>query len=229
MMTTARVCGLIGSPRAHSTSQMLAHRILDPLAATGWQAETLRITAAVRAEARWATLEATVRAAQVVVLAFPLYVDTLPAGTTLALERLAASYRLQPPDPAQRWLAIVNCGFAEARHNDLALAICRQFARAAGVAWSGGVSIGGGGLLSGQPLEARGGMTRGLIQAFDGMVAALAEGRPVPEEAFALASRPLCPGWLYFTMANLGMLKVAYDHKVLFRLNARPYAEPAGS
>jgi len=215
---------LVGSPRAKSTSEMLARRLADGVQKHGWQVDVQRITVAMRKPERWAALEAQVRAADAVALVFPLYVDALPAETTQALERLAAVYQTQPPEQAQRWLAVVNCGFFEAKQNDIALAICREFTREAGVQWSGGLAIGGGGMFSGQPLEHYGNMTRHLVRAFDLTIDALAAETDLPAEALQLVRQPLFPAWMYFLMANLGMYKAAYDHHVLTRINAQPYA-----
>ena len=49
----------------------------------------------------------------------------------------------------------MNCGFAEAHHNDVALDIYRLFARDAGLHWAGGLAIGGGGMFAGKPLKRR--------------------------------------------------------------------------
>ncbi|MHB9023812.1 MAG: hypothetical protein ACYC7E_06490 [Armatimonadota bacterium] len=107
--------------------------------------------------------------------------------------------------------------------DDTGLAICRQFAHEAGLRWSGGLAIGGGGALGGQPLAQRSGMVRHITDAFDMVIAALQSGLEIPEEAFALARKPLMPGWMYFSMANLSMYKAAMDNHVLRRIHAQPY------
>ena len=50
--------------------------------------------------------------------------------------------------------ALANCGFPEAHHNRTALEICAQFAAAAGMTWAGGLALGAGGAVHGQPLSA---------------------------------------------------------------------------
>ena len=221
-MPETRVLNLIGSPRVQSTSEKLACYLTDDLAARGWQVETQQVAPALRRE-RWEGLEERIRAADIVVLAFPLYVDALPGELTQALERLASSYRQRPPSPRQRWLAIINCGFVEGRQNDIAVAICGQFAREAGVTWSGGLTIGGAGGLSGHDLDKMGGMVRHLTSALALVREALFTGVEIPAEAFQLARQRFCPPWLYFLMANTGMYLGAYHHHVLRRINARPY------
>lgn len=69
--------------------------------------------------------------ADLVTLAFPLYVDSLPAPVIEGLER-AAHRRGRERTRRQLFTAIANCGFPEAHHNATALAICDRFAREAG-------------------------------------------------------------------------------------------------
>jgi hypothetical protein len=105
----------------------------------------------------------------------------------------------------------------------VALDICRQFARETGLIWSGGLAIGGGGCIGGRPLKELGGMMRYVTQAFDLAIEALHAGKEIPPEALSLTRQQAFPAWLYFSMANLGMLKGALDHHNLWRINARPY------
>jgi len=49
-------------------------------------------------------------------------------------------------------VAIANSGFPEAEHSQTALEVCRLFARQVGFDWAGGLAMGGGGMVSGQPL-----------------------------------------------------------------------------
>lgn len=218
-MAEKQLLVLIGSPRMGSTSAHLALPFIDGLTARGWITRSLRITAALRTPKAWTELESAYRAADVVLIASPLYVDALPAPVIRALERLAAM--ADPPAPGL--LAIINSGFIEAHQNDVALAILEEFARETGARWLGGFALGGGGALGGQSLMKMGGMTAHLLRAFEMTVAALADGTPIPEEAQTLVRRRLMSRWLYCTIANLGMLKAAMDHGALWRIHARPY------
>jgi hypothetical protein len=104
--------------------------------------------------------------ADLVVPAFPLYVDSLPAPVIRALERIARQRQEAGIPHQQRFLAIANSGFPEAAHMDTAMAICRCFARQAGFVWTGGLTLGGGhGLVSAQPLKQLGGRVRHAMQS----------------------------------------------------------------
>ncbi len=87
--------------------------------------------AAVRQPEKWPDLEAAFCEADAIAIVAPLYVDSLPAELIAALERLVHVRRGRPG----HLLAVVNCGFAEASQNDVALDIYRLFARDAGLHW----------------------------------------------------------------------------------------------
>jgi len=224
-MSGKHLLALVGSPRPTSTSENLARYLADGLAARGWQTDIQRITPVIQKPERWSTLEAQFLAADVIILCFPLYVDSLPAETTLALERLALARQAQPSRQPQRFLVVCNCGFFEASQNDVALAICRQFAKEAGLNWSGGLAIGAGGALGGRPLKELGGMARHIIASFDMVIDALHNDVDVPAEALTLVRQKAFPDWLYFLLANFGMYKGALDHGVLTKINAQPYLQ----
>jgi hypothetical protein len=97
-----------------------------------------------------------VDAADLVVLAFPLYIDALPCLVTLALEAIAEHRQLRPSTNRSRLAVLVNNGFPEARQNVTALAICEAFAARSGLVWAGGLAMGAGeALCSGVPLTER--------------------------------------------------------------------------
>jgi hypothetical protein len=223
-MTTRRFIALIGSPRRRGTSERLGSFLAEALAARGWATDVLSVPAALRTPERWAALEMSVRTADAVALSLPLYVDALPGPLTCALERLAAARQAVPPDSRPWLVALVNSGFLEAEQNDVAVEICRLFAREAGFTWAGGLAIGGGGAMAGQPLDSAHGLLASIHRALTLTVEALDTGQPIPADALALARRRLMPRWLYMGMANLGMYLGARKHHALTRMNARPYA-----
>jgi hypothetical protein len=218
---------LVGSakPTGASTSEALGTYLLERLAARGLQTETRHVARALRTEARTQELLHAVDRADLVVLAFPLYVDSLPYLATAALERIATHRQAQPSPAPASFLAIANCGFPEARHNTTALAICQQFAGAAGYTWAGGLALGAGGALSGRRLVDVRGMARNVLAALDATAAALAAGEPVPAQAIELMARPILPTRAYVLLGGLGWLAQARRHRVLTRLGARPFAQ----
>jgi hypothetical protein len=187
----------------------------------GWEAHAESLPSCLCDPARWSALEERFLSAEVVLLSSPLYVDSLPGETTLALERLAP-LRTEC-EGTRRLVAIVNCGFLEAHQNDVALAICRLFAREAGMHWSGGLAIGAGGAIGGQAGALAGGQFAHVVRALDQVADAIATDCDLPRQALEGVRRPMCPLWLYSLMGNAGMLWQAQEHRVLFQLHAQPY------
>ncbi len=178
---------------------------------------------ALRTEERTAALLAAVNASDIVILAFPLYVDSLPYLVTKALERIAVGRNAQAVERRPQFLAIANCGFPKAAHNATALAICRQYADEAGFAWAGGLALGEGGVLHGQSLAKASGMAHNVVAGMDLTAAVPAEGKPAPAEAIALMARLALPARVYMLLGDIGWLMQARRNRALTRLAARPF------
>lgn len=206
---------IVGSPKTKSpsTSGVLGRYLLERLKERGWETESLTLRAGLRLEAGQRELLSSTDRADLLLLAFPLYVDSLPFLVTKALEVIASHRQTLPNRRPQRLVAIVNNGFPEAAQNALALAICRRFAERSGFAWAGGLAMGAGeALSSGQSLTtpAHFGPPVGhVINALDMTAAALAEGQRVPGEAARLVAKSPIPllhfsvwRWLFVKMGN---------------------------
>jgi hypothetical protein len=221
----------VGSPRrSRSTSLVLGCHLLERWQACGIGTAIRNLREDMAGEEGRAGLLAAAREADLLVLASPVYVDSLPAHVISALELLAAVHEGGPAPPAgrrARLLAVCNSGFPEAEHCAVALDICRRFAQEAGLHWSGGLALGGGGIIDGQPLEARGFLTRRLRRGLDLTADALAAGEDVPDEAVQLLARPLLPPSLFRFVATRNFRAAARKSGVLGRLADRPYASAA--
>lgn len=226
MTTVQKALLLVGSAKADgaSTSGALGSHLFARLAEHGMQTETLLLYRSLRTPERTEALIAAVDAAHLVILAFPLYVDTLPYLVTVALERIAEQRGGQATPPPTRFAAIVNCGFPEAHHNDVALAVCRQFARQSGMEWMGGLALGGGGVVHSQPLAEGGGKVRNLVTSLDLAADALSAGQAIPQQAVELMAKPIIPHAVYVTMGNMGWHITAWQNGVHGKLGARPFA-----
>jgi len=228
MSEAKRVLLLVGSARRpQSTSETLGAYLLKRLGEQGWEAETVLLHRAVQSEDKRQALLAQAERADVIVLAFPLYVDGLPATVVRALELIHEHRAEGARRSDQRLLAIVNCGFPEAKHNHMAVAICRQFAQQADFEWLGGLILGGGGVIgggaiSGRPLEEVGAAHQ-VVRALDLAASAIAAGEPLPPKATEAFSKPVIPAWAYRWMGWLGWRLEARRNGVLGRLRARPY------
>ena len=226
---------IVGSPKVKrpSTSSVLGEHLLECLKQHGWQAESLTLRAGLRKqpEQEGARLLAAVDAADLLVLAFPLYVDSLPFLVTKALD-LISRHRLENRNRrAQSLVAIANNGFIDAHQNKVALAICYQFAKQAEITWAGALAMGAGeAVSSGRNLQ--GWLARYPIIALRMAGEALAEGRPVPPQAVTLISNsPLPPilwRWLFTTIGTRAFRRQALANGISRQqLSNRPYARSA--
>lgn len=219
---------LIGSPKTkRSTSRVLGESLLARIAGEGFTTRTLCARLALSAEGEQTLLEAVERA-DLLLISFPLYVDSLPAPLIRAFE-LIARHRQDRQSPPIPLAVIANCGFPEARQNRTALAICHRFALQANFVWAGGLALGAGGAIDGRPLEQRKGMTGNITRSLDLAAMALLRGEAIPPVAVELMARPLMPAWLYRQIGNLGWIIQARKNGVLGRLRARPYAPTQGT
>jgi hypothetical protein len=213
---------LVGSPRfSRSNSESIGSYLLSRLQTAGWQTEMVRILPALGAAERTERLALEIEAADVVILTLPLYVDSLPAPVIRMMEFLKD--RGIASGSGKRFLAIVNSGFPESYHNDVAVMICRQFAREVGLSWYGGLSVGGGEVIGGRPFAKVGGAVRYLRAALELTADAFVAGQPFPEKAHALGSKPAFPAFLYRWMGNRAMRKEA--RKYGRKLDAKPFGD----
>jgi len=219
-----RALMLVGSPRGRkSTSHSLGAYLMEQLAARGVETEIATIYPALNNPQKMDGLLAQMDSADLTVLAFPLYVDTLPAPVILLLERLAA-HRAAHPAPRKGFAALANCGFPEAHHNDTALALCAQFSAETGLAWLGSLALGAGeGMVHGEPLETAGGPAIPLKKALELAAHSLALGQPIPAEAQKFIEKPFIPAWLYRLLGGVGWKQQAKRWGAQANMGRKPY------
>ncbi len=173
--------------------------------------------------------------ADAVVVAFPLYVDGLPAslmslltafGSALEAERVAA--REDSPRKgfgngirARRLYGAANCGFFEGAQNAVALEMLANFAAAYGLEWSGGIGIGTGEMIApmkGVPPQA--GIRKPVVGAIRALAAAIADARSLGE---TILTQHGLPRWLFKVMGEAGWRRGIRDSGLKARtINARP-------
>jgi hypothetical protein len=215
---------LVGSAKKpHSTSESLGSYLMARLADRGFETESLSVHRSHRSRDRLETLLDSVDRCDLLVLAFPLYIDSLPALLTRTLELIASRRGGRDQDSPQRLVAIVNNGFPEAEQNEVALRICRRFASETGFEWAGGLALGGGEAINGRSLTEAKGMARNVIASLDLAADALAAGEPVPERAVRLMAKPLIWSRIYTWIGTRGWKRRAAKHGVADRLRDRPY------
>lgn len=215
---------LVGSPRAsRSNSAALGSYLVDRLGEKGFEAGKSYVYPSLASEKGLAALLSAVRDADLVIIAFPIYADSLPSGLIRAMELIAEDRGRGGPAKRQRLLAVSNSGFPEASHSAPALAMCKRFAGEAGFEWAGGLALGGGESIGGRPLERAGGLVRNVRKSLELAAGALARGEAVPAEAVELMARPLTARWLYLLMGNIGWRLRARREGCKGSLKGRPY------
>lgn len=165
--------------------------------------------------------------AELLVLAFPLYVDGVPAPLVAVLEWVAA--RGLQVDRAVRVAALVNCGFPEAVQCTPALSVTRRFAEETGMSWVGGLALGAGAAIDGRALDGVGDLARSMRLALDLAAEALAEGRPVTREAVKTMATPMMPARVYRLVGDRGFRSRAKAQGTESRLADQPYEPCLGA
>jgi hypothetical protein len=214
---------LVGSPRTKkSTSASLGGYLCEQLNARGIETQTIQIYTSLYSQERMKAMLDAIDHTDLIFLAFPLYVDSLPAPVTATLEKIAA-HRSNNQSPV-RFAAITNCGFPGANHNDTALAICSEFARQNRFEWLGGLSLGAGeGIVHGIPLNELDGRAIPLKRALDLAAEALAGGNPIPQSAKDLLAKPIIPNWMYTLNGRFGWRQAAKQYGMQKELKRQPY------
>lgn len=229
---------IVGSPKVKSpsTSGILGGYVLNQMKQRGWETESLTLRGHLLNREGQTEFLAAVDRANLILLAFPLYIDSLPFLMMKSLEVMAEHISTRSQKSPKRLFAIANNGFPEAHHNAQALAICRRFAADTGMVWSGGLAMGAGIVFNGQPIEEiqrKGLPVKHVIQALDLASAALADGQIVPPEAAKLMAKipiPFMPfrlwQWLGVKLGNRIFRQWAAANQVGEKeLFAQPYAE----
>lgn len=198
---------LVGSPR-QGASWKLGNALLGQLADLGLETRALLLVENLGDS--WPEAETAAAEADLIILSFPLYVDTLPALVTAALTRLAGQVK------GKKLAVLINCGFPEVRHNETALKVCRQFAQKADCIWLGSLALSMGAFSFGKHLA------RPVRKGISLAAGALAQGQPIPGEAVRLAARTPMPKWLYLFVLNRTFRRIVRKYGN-GQIDARPY------
>ena len=216
---------LTGSPKGRkSASFTLASKLAEGLRENDVSVSNELVHACLRTEEGTRRLLDAVDGSNLVVLAFPLYVDSLPAPLTQLLE-FVAERRTRVASPGMpRLAAIVQCGFPESHQCDTAVGICRLFAERTGMRWAGALAMGMGGSIGEDIMRLPGG-GKNILDALKMTAESLAKGDAIPEAATARFAKPLIPRWLYIMIGNLGWRMQLRKNKARRPLRYRPYSQ----
>ena len=215
---------LVGSPRGQSsTSNSLGTYLLEKLEQKGVSSEKVYLNQCLDSEEKQAVMLRLVDSSDLIILAFPLYVDSLHSQVIKTLELNAKHKKGKLNLGKKKFVAIANSGFPEANHSNIAINVCRLFAKQVGYSWVGGLAMGGGGMISGRPLDELGGMVRNQKKALEIAAEALSKGEAIPEKAVALISKIGIPKWLYLWMGNRGWKQEAKQQIAAKEMYNKPF------
>lgn len=224
MLSDRKALLLVGSPKkSNSSSDSIGSYLLDKLSEDGYATDKLNILSSLKSNEDAETLLEAVNNAELIILTFPLYVDSLPAGVIKSFELIASHREKNKSTSVQRMIAIVNCGFPESLQTKIALDICRCFANSVGFKWAGSLGLSCGGVISGRPIKEQSGMLRNVIKSLDLTSKALVNNNPIPSEAKDLMAKQFIPSRLYTFIGNMGWKKAAKKNGCRGKIYARPY------
>lgn len=135
----------------------------------------------------------------VLVLAFPLYVDGIPSHLLRHLVEMEACFGRN--SSGAMMYAVANCGFYEGRQNRNALDMMKIWCEKAHVVWGQGVGVGGGGMIAGLENVPKG---RGPRKNLSAALRTLADHVAEMQSADDLFVSPNFPRFLYKAMGEMG-------------------------
>jgi len=192
---------LNGSPKCEkSNSRVIGRFLVDRLEEKGLKSDEVFVTRLIKSPQGTEKLSRLVNEAGIIVFTTPLYVDSIPSFTIKAMEMIQDQRTAEPQLKTPLLVAVINCGFPEKEHMEVALKIVHNFSVEANLRWGGAVGVGMGMALNGEPLSEKNGMTRNLTKGLSLAAVALAEGQPIPPEPERLASKSFLPLFLAKSM-----------------------------
>lgn len=223
MSTIKKTLLLIGSPHLQNgSSESLGAYLQTRLQEKGISATRLAINPTLAKKDEGDELWAAVSATDLLILSYPLYVDTLPALTIEALQIIAERRSNSKSIHPLAFTALANCGFPEAYHCANSLRICEKFAKETGITWLGGLALGMGGMIGGNTIDEHG-MYHNIATALDQAAEKLASRQMIPESAIHLMAKNMIPPVFYRTAANINFRSSKKQNKATEDINFRPY------
>lgn len=230
---------IVGSPKIkhRSTSSILGEYLIEIMKSGGWKTEVLTLKGSLNREKGQVELCSAVDRSDLIILAFPLYIDALPYLVTKAFEVIARHKNTLRVKKPQSIFTIINNGFPEFHQNALALAICRFFADQCGISWAGALAMGAGEAIGGEQeltkTKRSGPPVKHIIEALDKAGADLAKGSAVSLNVQSLISKtpiPIVPfgiwRWIFTKLGGQGWKQQAIENGVKKEeMYAKPYAD----
>ena len=221
---------LVGSPKSkNSSSASLGGYLLKKIEEYNIITETVHLHSEISTEVKTIKFFEKLQESDYIILAAPLYVDTLPAKVIKALNLIAENKDkinndLNGSKKAKNLTVIVNCGFPEAEQNKVALRVYEEFAKEADFKYLGGIAVGMGGAVSGKSLSEMGGMVNDLVQGLDQAAEDILKNKKLSASVTEKTSKPMISQkWLYTLIGDFSWKFQALKNGVYLKMNDRPY------
>ena len=221
---------LIGSPKGKdSSSASLGSYLLSKVEEYNVSTEKVYLHSEINTETKRIQFLEKIEETDIIILAAPLYVDTLPAKVIKALSIIAETRKNKNSDHSdiekdKSFAVIVNCGFPEADQNKTAIKVYEQFAKEAGFKYLGGISIGMGGVVSSRSLLEMGRMANDLIKGLDRAADDIVRSQRLSDSVIEKTSKSIIfPKWLYTLVGNFSWRFQAFQNRVYKKMNDKPY------
>lgn len=136
-----------------------------------------------------------------IVIACPLYADGIPSHLLAWMIFIEPFLRELESKP--KLYFIVNCGFYDARQNNITISIMKNWCKKSELIWGMGVGIGAGPMLSSAPFGK--GPTKPYSVAIDKLIDAIKQ-KNIYQDIYV---EPNFPRFLYMFFANMGWVSMA--------------------
>ncbi len=157
--------------------------------------------------------------ADAIVIAFPLYVDSVPAPLIKLFSMIEEAIKASNITRTIVY-AICNCGFHEAEHTTIALEIVENFVHRSGFAWGYGIGIGGGGIVATQKKDMAKGIAKNVYFTLQDMSNAIQSGNCRERNVFVT---PKFPRFLYKLTGDISWKMMARKNGVGKNMWAKPH------
>lgn len=183
-----KVMILVGSPKEKcSTSHALSKYLSDEL-------NHLDIESNIFFLSQSKNVIDSIESYKYLIIACPLYCDNLPSGV---LELMSQLYQRKEIISNINLMLIINAGFPESNHNNVAIKTAKNFAEKMKFNWLGSLSIGEGGIISGQNLnEIK--LTKKIRKALKIVASDIKNGNTISQSAMKLAKEKMAPYPIYY-------------------------------
>lgn len=157
--------------------------------------------------------------ADVLLIAFPLYVDALPMPLVRVMQSIEKKGEVLKP--MLKVYGICHCGFYEASQNEVALRMIYNFCNRAGFAWQYGIGIGAGVFL-GDAKDIKKGPTKVIFNVLYSLCSNIKSNLSEKRENIFIT--PSIPRFIYKFGGNMGWKRQAKGNGAADQLRAAPFA-----